>query len=499
MKNKITSLLLLLLSGIFPAFSQSTHYWVYFDRDIHPNIQEAAVDYAEHTEVKLIGCSKWFHSACVASSSLPTAMYPGVVKAEPLGRYKVQKHGNLSESDSVYGHALHQLSMLGIDSFHQLGYRGKGVRIALFDAGFNHADSLEVFYSIHRDGRLKAFYDFVDNDSLIFEEDNHGMWVWSIVGGNWPDSLLGAAPDAEYLLARTENVHSETHLEEYSWVKAMEWADSIGVDIIHSSLGYTTFDTLEGDYTYADLDGNSTVITKAAQMAYSKGIFITNSAGNEGDDPWLRISAPCDGENVLCVGSVDSFGNVSAFSGKGPSYDGRVKPDVVAMGERTSFVVAEARVRQGSGTSFSGPIMAGFIALLKQKWPDMSNERIFRATVMSAHRFNDPDTGYGHGIPNIFRADSILNRMLNVENTQKDPKRVLIYPNPASTEIHVSTEHQLNKTRLLDLQGREIEVRSGIDNVVLTIEIGHLPAGVFILELGDGSGSVHRERVQIIR
>jgi len=496
---KIKILLTLILwIGSLHVFSQNNHYWVYFDKDIHPDVVSVSRAYTDHFGIELIGHSKWFHSACVSAPSLPGTIYPGVIKAEPLGRYQVKRHGTMSSADSVYGHALHQLSMLGIDSFHRLGYRGRGVRIALFDAGFNHADSLEVFDSIHREGRLKAFYDFVDNDSLIFEEDNHGMWVWSVVGGNWPDSLIGAAPDADYLLARTENVHSETHLEEYSWVKAMEWADSVGVDIIHSSLGYTTFDTLEGDYSYEDLDGNTTVITRAAQMAYDKGIFITNSAGNEGDDPWLRISAPCDGENVLCVGSVDSFRNVSKFSGKGPSYDGRVKPDVVAMGQRTSFVVAESRVRQGNGTSFSGPLIAGFVALLKEKWPDMSNDRIFRAVTMSAHKYEDPDTAFGYGIPNIFRADSILQVMLSVEPSDPVQKPLSIYPNPAQSELHVHGHEYLNAIRFLDLQGQEVLLRKDLKSRDITLDINDLPNGMYLLEASLLDGMRHRERVRII-
>jgi len=493
---KIKFLLVLVFAiSSLQAFCQNNHYWVYFDKDIHPDIEAASRSYSEHFGIDLIGHSKWFHSACVSSPSLPATMYPGVIKAEPLGRYKVERHGSMSTGDTAFGHALRQLSMLDIDSFHRLGYKGRGVRIALFDAGFNHADSLEVFDSIRRDGRLIAYYDFVDNDNLIFEEDNHGMWVWSVVGGNWPDSLIGAAPDAEYALARTENVHSETHLEEYSWVKAMEWADSIGVDIIHSSLGYTTFDTLEGDYSYEDLDGNTTVITRAAQMAYEKGIFVTNSAGNEGDDPWLRISAPCDGKNVLCVGSVDSFGNISRFSGKGPSYDGRVKPDVVAMGERTSFVVAEARVRKGNGTSFSGPIMAGFVALLKEKWPGMSNDRIFRAITMSGHKYNDPDTAYGFGIPNIFRADSILQVMLTAEKSIEATGSFAMYPNPAQTILNIKSAKAFDHLSVYDVQGRLILSKGDISSDHTSLDIRHLQEGVYILEAISEDRQSHRKRI----
>lgn len=459
--------------------SQAQYYWVFFETETTEELDIISKEYTRITGCDLIGTSKWFNAACVQSDIDPLADYPLVREVKALGKYQVETSSVQGSADTSLGYSKLQLEMLGLDSFHRLGYRGLGVKIGVFDGGFLRVDSFPIFDSMRNENRLLNYYDFVEDNDEVFEDDGHGMWVLSILGGNSPDSLIGAAPKASFVLARTENVHSETHLEEFNWVKAMEWADSLGVDIIHSSLGYSIFDSLQGDYSYTDMDGQSTIITKAAEMAYEKGIFITNSAGNEGDDPWRHITAPCDGKHVLCVGAVDSFEKIAKFSSIGPSSDGRVKPDVVAMGKKTSYHYNSGTILQGNGTSFSGPLMAGFVACLKEKWPRMSNDRIFEAIIRSADRYDSPDTSYGYGLPNILRADSILTRMLSISEEVKDAEGVYFYPNPSNGEVRISSKLEIENIDVYSTSGgllrriNTFEISNGL------FELNELPFGIY--------------------
>lgn len=412
--------------------------------------------------IQTLGYSKWMHA--IAVKNLPNQGFSFIHHTEIGGKY--QKNMARSKStDFAYGRTDWQLQMLGLDSFHRMGYTGKGVTIALMDAGFYRVDSFEAFKRLWQNNSIKYAYDFVDNDSTVFDTDAHGMSVLSIVGGYLPDSLIGAAPDADFLLFRTENAANETHQEEFNWIKAMELADSMGADIIHSSLGYSLFDSLQGDYTYFDMDGKSTFITRATDSAFARGMFITNSAGNSGEQPWRYITAPCDGRFVLCVGAVDSFGQKAGFSSFGPSADGRVKPEVMAMGQKTTVINSLGYVTTGNGTSFSGPLMAGFVACLKQAHPWADNYRLYRAIIQSADRYNTPDSAYGYGIPNILKADSILKAMVHAENRMTG--RISIYPNPGKELLQINGVNENALVTICDMQGRQL----------LQTHAGRLPAG----------------------
>ncbi|MEO0468800.1 MAG: S8 family serine peptidase [Bacteroidota bacterium] len=326
-----------------------------------------------------------------------------------------------------YGRARHQNDMVQIMPLHAKGVTGKGVKIAVFDAGFRGADTIDVFDSLHTAGRLLAAYDFVDDDKDVYHASAHGTQVLSTIAANLPGKMVGTAPHVSVILCRTEDARSETRQEEHNWVKAMEWVDSIGVDIIHSSLGYSTFDTQDESYTYEQMDGNTTIITKAADVAAAKGILVTVSAGNEGNGTWHYITAPCDGDSVLCIGSVNRYQKRSSFSSFGPAADGRIKPDVVAMGSRTTVASPSNRISSSDGTSFSGPIVAGLVACLRQAHPDRSNMDIIKAIQLSGDQTSMPDEEYGYGIPRAYMADSLLSNVedlstVSIEIAEK-PKR----------------------------------------------------------------------------
>ncbi|TAE48768.1 MAG: peptidase S8, partial [Bacteroidetes bacterium] len=262
-----------------------------------------------------------------------------------------------------------QLSMLGLDWLHASGYDGRGVKIAVFDNGFFRVNELAAFAPLFTQNRILATRDYVDRDETLYHSCGHcrhGTYVFSILAADKSSGLTGSAPGASYILLRTENDSSETHREEDNWIAAAEFADSLGAQVFTTSLGYSVFDPGQGDYSFADLDGNTALITRAADMAAAKGIVVVNSAGNNGTD---GLNAPADGDSVLAIASVDLCGQLSDFSSRGPSGDGRIKPDLAARGERTFYVNHQGVLLQGNGTSFSCPLISGLAACLIQAHP----------------------------------------------------------------------------------------------------------------------------------
>ena len=232
-----------------------------------------------------------------------------------------------------YGIATEQVRMLRTDLLHELGYTGKGVWIGVLDGGFRNVDSLSSFEKLIDEGRILETRNYVNDLSVFRQSSSHGMYVLSTMGGEWDGYMVGTAPHASYLLCTTEDVGRETRLEEIAWIEAAEYSDSLGVDVINTSLGYSDFDGDSYDYTYRDLDGRSSFISRAASLTASRGMVACNSAGNQGDDSWFYITPPADAFDILAVGAVDSNNLIGSFSSRGPSNDGRIKPDVAAQGQ----------------------------------------------------------------------------------------------------------------------------------------------------------------------
>lgn len=484
----IKSLILIITILVFKvSFAQNNYYWVFFktnNNGIKDGVNAEYLKKIKSKKLEIIGTSKWFNAAFVQTKKgfkiEKISKYSFVKKIEKSRNYVKQTLQYPKYDSNDYKYTKVQLSMLGLSDFHKNGNTGKGVTLALFDAGFYKVDSLIAFESLRNRNGILATKDFVKNDSNVYDDDTHGMYVLSIIAGFVKDSVTGAAPDVNFLLARTEDVHSEKHIEEFNWIKALEWADSIGVDIIHSSLGYSVFDTLQGDYTYQDMDGESTIITRAAQLAFSKGIFITNSAGNEGAKKWKYITAPCDGEDVLCVGAVDINRNKSNFSSFGPSADGRVKPDVMAMGTNVTITGVNNEIRTGSGTSFSGPLVAGMIACLKQKFPNVNNKIILDAVRKSGNLYSTPNDSMGYGIPNVNKADSLIRKKLNI-NSISNIGILKIYPNPTSSIINIESDIEINDAEIRDLIGKKHHLT--IENK--QINLCKLNPGIYFLKLNN--------------
>ncbi|MBI1305767.1 MAG: S8 family serine peptidase [Bacteroidetes bacterium] len=491
MIRKILSLIAFSLLSGFSIMAQDCS-WVYFNKNVTDSVKSEILSSAN---VEVIGYSKWLNAACVNGCPKNLEILSDVESVKPLGKYKISRESvQETQEDFNYGYSDWQLKMIGLDEYHKRGFTGKGVTIGLFDAGFFRVDSLPAFDTLRKRGQILAEWDFHYNDTNVYVQDGHGMYVLSICGGYWPDSIMGAAPDANFLLARTEMAGREIHYEEYAWLKALEWADSIGVDIIHSSLGYSVFDTLEGDYSYMDMDGETTVITKGTDEAWNRGIFVTNSAGNEGSNSWHYITAPCDGKHVLCVGAVDSNQMHAGFSSYGPTYDGRIKPEVVAMGQGVTYVNKEGQIKTGSGTSFSGPIIAGMVACLKQAWPEATNQQIFNAIIRSADRYENPDTAYGYGLPNVLVADSLLKEYSVAIRDFKFNHGIKLFPNPGNGQIRFTGINEGFRYTVFDVKGRVVQENSRIANDENEIDFSELGTGMYYVELVTDTGITARMR-----
>jgi len=341
---------------------------------------------------------------------------PNGRKAGQDGRYpshKLAVHpvplpiSSVGRTSSGYGASSAQIRLHKGDFLHDLGYRGQGLRIAVFDAGFVAMPQIRAFDSLYaRNGVLDAF-DFVDMDSMVYELDGHGTYVMGCMAANLPGELMGTAPKAEYMLYRTENNvgGSENPIEEDNWVVAAERADSLGADVFNSSLIYTTFDVPGWNHSWADMDGNTTRMTRASDLAASKGILVVNSAGNYGGGPWFKIGAAADGDSVLAVGATDTLGVRIGFSSMGPTADGRIKPNVMAVGAgAATCAIPGPGVALVSGTSFAGPIMAGLATCLWQALPNRQAYQILDLLERCSNRSTNPDTLNGYGVPNLQRA-----------------------------------------------------------------------------------------------
>ncbi len=391
-----------------------------------------------------------------------------------------------------YGNAYNQIGMIGGDQIHELGYRGQGIVIGVLDSGFDNADELAIFDSLWNDQRVLATRDFVSGGPITFNKHYHGTMVLSTMAGNLPGTLVGTAPEASYLLLRTEDAGSEYLIEEYNWVSGAEYADSAGANVLNTSLGYSTFDEASQNHTYEDMDGNTTPITIGADIAASKGLIVVNSAGNSGGSSWYYITAPADGDSVFTIGAVNAMGIPASFSSHGPTFDGRIKPNVVAQGEGTYVASPDGSFFFGNGTSFSSPVIAGMMACLLQGNPDMNNMELINAVQESGSLAGSPDNTMGYGIPDFMAAHNILTVIDADEGSLLTIMNV--YPNPFSTWVDLALRSEQNAQAYLsiaDMTGRTVfeEQRSLVQgqNMIRINGLQEVPAGVYFLRLESGN------------
>jgi len=396
-------------------------------------LSKAYLEVLTQKGVKIVGKSKWLNSIVIevnnTNSLAEIENLSFVKKVSSLGNNvstklpskfieEEKQYFRSTKIDYNYGTSFNQSNLIGVDCMHKNGYTGKGLVIAVIDAGFYKVDSLPAFKYIRDNGQILGTHDFVKGNDSVYEDHTHGMAVLSTIAGNIDGQIIGTAPDAKFWLLRSEDAATEYIQEEFFWTIAAEFADSVGVDIINSSLGYSVFDDTSTNHTYADMDGNTTMITKAADLAASKGIFVCCSAGNSGGAPWFKITAPSDADSVLTIGAVDSVGKITSFSGRGPTFDNRIKPDVCAKGAKVAYAHQNGTIAFGGGTSFSSPITAGAVACLWQANPNVTSFKLMDIVKKSAHRYVNPDTVYGFGIPNFCYAHDMLNQYVNINDVE---------------------------------------------------------------------------------
>jgi len=348
-----------------------------------------------------------------------------------------RKSVSIEENNSVYGAAYKQIAVHNGDYLHDLGYKGQGMEIAVIDAGFNGLDEDHLLLST---ANIKGAKDFVYKGTNMYQSGGHGTFVLSCMATNASDTYIGTAPKAGYWLLRSEDSRSEFPIEEDYWATAAEYADSLGVDLINSSLGYSTFNLPELSYTYNQMNGKIAYITQASEMAVSKGIFVVSSAGNEGDKAWKYITAPADGEYTFTVGAIKPDSTIAAFSSRGPTIDGRIKPDVMAVGDGVMIVNASSQVISSMGTSFSSPVMCGLAACFWQANPQLTNKEIAAILRQSADRYANPDNNFGYGIPDLKKAMELASDATGVKNETLEDIAIKISTDSTTGGISVIKE-----------------------------------------------------------
>lgn len=482
------------------------------DLPVNPQYIESVAN----TGVTILNSSKWFNSVSIYTtdqgaldiinsfSFVESIEKGGNSNIEPDHTYEKQFFANewisqipdaglykaLTAGNSYdYGAAANQIQMLNGDVLHDMGYDGEGMTIAVLDAGFLNVDDLTAFDSLWNNGQILGYKDFVEPiNPNIFDSHTHGCMVLSTMGANLPGQMVGTAPKADYWLLRSEEDYSNNHIEnlieEYNWVSAAEFADSVGADIINSSLGYTIFDDPSHDHTYEDMDGNTTPITIGADLAVSKGMIVVNSAGNAGTSPWFYIGAPADGDSVFSIGAVDGGGNFASFSSNGPTYDGRIKPNVVAQGSGSAIIdPGNGSVTFGSGTSFSSPITAGMVACLWQANPNKRNTEIMEAIESSGSLANEPNNQMGWGIPDYVLAHSILTV---IYYSFEPAKGMDVFPNPFASELNISFEEDnisINRIELTDVSGKLVFEKDIDQSKSTRLQLNGSAPGFYLLKV----------------
>ena len=373
------------------------------------------VDELKATGARLVTTSKWNNTVVLEVSDTllmdeisKKSFVTGVKKvwvsldSIPLRNMKRKKEvkNKVEKTDCHYGNALRQIEIHGGDSLHTAGFAGKGMHVAVIDAGFYNADEIKFFRKMD----LLGTRDFVNPNSDIYAENAHGLMVLSCMAANLPKVFVGTAPEASYWLLRSEDNDSEQPIEEDYWAAAIEFADSVGVDVVNTSLGYYEFDEGFPAYRYRDLDGHYSLMSHSASLAADKGIVVVCSAGNSGDDPWKKVTPPGDSENVLTVGAINKNLVNARFSSIGNSADGRIKPDVMAVGVNSVVTGTDGSVSKGNGTSFASPIMCGIVACFWQACPWLTAKEVIEAVRQVGDRVDYPDNIYGYGVPNLWKA-----------------------------------------------------------------------------------------------
>lgn len=432
--------------------------------DFPPN--PAYISNIQQTGATVIYKSRWMNAVLVEATEtqkntiLALPSVKGIEFNRPLKQARqtsVKDKFVIENSESLnYGDATAQIQLLGADVMHNQGFHGEGMLVALLDDGFLNVNTSACLQHLVQQNKIVKVYDFVDNDNTVYSQGGHGTAVLSTISGYIDNQMISPAFGASVALFRTEDNSTETPLEEANWLFAAEMADSLGADIISSSLGYSTFDNSADNYTPAMMDGKTALSTRAADLATERGIVVVISAGNSGDTPsWQIITAPADADSVLAVGAVTRAGNYASFSSRGNSADGRVKPDVVAVGSGTALCNTSGFASTSNGTSFSAPLVAGLVAGFWQANPHLTAQEVTRCIRKSGHQFAIPTIFLGYGYANFSRANIIAQSELPISAIEQNADLVsisILPSNKADVQFKFSNSLINNNLRVSFIQ-----------------------------------------------
>ncbi len=521
--KKLTLFLILFIS--YNTIAQEQDAWIYFtnkpnastflanpltmltqralDRRTAQNISLDNTDVPVHqpyidqiaasTGITVMAKSKWLNSVHVRGSQVDiqalsslifvssidfsnNALNSRQIQTKDLKINKINKQ--LEELVTYnYGNSSNQIQMLNGHLLHQQNYTGQGKIIAVLDSGFINVDTATPFQNLITNGQILGGYNFPDANTNYFSRHNHGTSVLSCMGGFVDNQLVGTAPDAQYYLFITEDVNSENPVEESYWVEAAELADYYGADVINSSLGYFEYDNPAYSHTYSDMIGNKAYASRGANMAFAKGMMVVISAGNSGNSSEPHVGVPAEATNVLAIGAVDSNEVYASFSSIGPSYDGRIKPDVCAKGLGTTVSTTSGNITTSNGTSFSSPVMAGMVATFWSAVPSLTNVQVTNFIKQSADLYANPTAQKGYGVPDFQLA---LTNALNTMNfTIENP---VLYPNPAKNQITLASEIKNGNILIFNSIGqlvKEVNITQKIQN----FNIENLKSGIYYYQI----------------
>lgn len=459
-----------------------------------PVAQEYVDQISSSSGITIMAKSKWLNALHIRGSQtdIQALTLLNFVEKITFANHSLNSAGRISSANRIsnvnkqldiattfnYGNSANQIEMLNGHLLHEQNYTGQGKIIAIFDAGFPGVNTASSFQRLRDNNLILGGYNFPDRSNAIYTRSSHGTNVLSTMGGFVDGQLVGTAPDSEYYLFITEDIYSENPLEESFWVEAAETADSLGVDVINTSLGYTDYDNPSYSYSYSQRNGLVGFASRGADIAFSRGIVCIISAGNFGNSSEPHMAIPGDAINVLTVGAVNSTESYVSFSSRGPTSDGRVKPDVCAKGQNATISDISGGVTTSNGTSFSSPILAGMVATYWSAVPSLTAAQVIDFVRQSADQFNAPDQFKGYGMPDFQLA---LNNALSIQNFNTN--QILIYPNPSKEYFFLKLPSNISKGEivLFNNLGQEV-VQQPIFQNEQQITVSSLASGIYVYE-----------------
>ncbi len=483
------------------------------------------IDSLKRMNIEVLNTSRWFNSATIRCSAdkidqlkeidfikqttaiQKTSIENSTIDAKDnvdtiLSKKQELTQNQILSTSSIehYGMAANQTKMLNGQVLHNNGFRGQDMLIAVIDGDFYKTDELSGFQHLRQQGRLLAIKNFT-NATNLWGTNSHGTHVLSIIASDLPGQMVGSAPDATYVLLRSEEVNSEYIVEEDNWISAVEYADSIGVDIITSSVGYSTFNDPTQNHRSEDLDGRTVRTSYAATMAAARGIIVCVSIGNDGNKSWKYASVPADADSIVAVGAVNANRQYAAFSSIGPTADGRIKPDLTAMGQGTAFQTHTGDIISSNGTSYATPLLAGFIACLWQAYPEKNNMEIIEMVKRSADRFSNPDFLYGYGIPDFSKLVGVTHTAYEIVDK---PYKISVIPNPYTHTftLYLSPAcHGHIRIRIYSVTGQLLYTRSDhlLEHSAYQCSINEsasFAAGTYIIEVYSKAGRMTAKAIK---